>query len=122
MGRDPRKFTSRKVKDSLTAWAEHYRALVLEGTRQPDAIRKALLHLQRFVIHMVEAYGHDRASRWLLHRDTAAWRDSLAVTLAPSTVNGHLASPGFSGQSVAPDWRTRGSCRVLSGGRCHGER
>ncbi|MFI0609572.1 MAG: tyrosine-type recombinase/integrase [Anaerolineae bacterium] len=111
MGRDPRKFTSRKVKDSLTAWAEHYRALVLEGTRQPDAIRKTLLHLQRFVIHMVEAYGHDRASRWL-PRDTTAWRDSLAVTLAPSTVNGHLASlSGFATwvQTQAPELLAAGN-------------
>ena len=97
-GLQRRRIASRKVldlfemaDDSLEGWMNRYRALAVEGVRSEEVAAKIGLHLGRFRSFFVAAYGHDRIStvgRW----DVADWQRELAEGLAPSTVNGHLAS------------------------------
>src|SRR6266542_3701553 len=91
-GKDRRKIASRKVvrvggaavdaDDSLTVWVDRY--------------------LDRFRAFIVAGLGHDRVSA-VTAREVAGWREHLAATevrprrggrtqtLAPATVNNHLA-------------------------------
>jgi integrase len=104
---DLRKFTSRKVNgalaaplvmvngavpDSLSAWMVRYLTLAVVGVRSEAMAHKIALHLERFASFYEEAYGHERIST-CLRRDVAAWQRALAEqSLAPATVNNHLAS------------------------------
>ncbi len=90
------KFSSRKVEtglpDSLAAWIEHYRSLVVTGVRSEAVARKIDLHLGRFQLFFAKSYGHERISA-CVKRDILNWRkDLLFQELAPATVNNHLAS------------------------------
>ena len=97
------KFTSRKVKetleweiaripDSLLAWITRYLHVAVVGVRSEEVTSKIALHLHRFQMFFLEAYGHDRIST-CVRRDVAAWQKQLQVEgMAPSTVNNHLAS------------------------------
>ncbi len=76
---------------SLAAWVESYLALAVAGVRSGEVASKIGLHLGRFCVWFVAAYGHDRISA-VGTRDVAAWQRELAVGLAPATVNSHLAS------------------------------
>ena len=78
--------------DSFAVWAGRYLALVVAGVRSAEIEQKIALHLGRFRDFFQNAYGHDRLST-LLQRDVVAWQRSLTDNgLAPSTVNGHIAS------------------------------
>ena len=79
------------VPDSLAAWMDRYQALAVAGVRSEEVAAKIALHLERFRLFFVEAYGHDRIST-VGRRDVAAWQRHLASELAPATVNNHLAS------------------------------
>jgi len=96
------KFTSRKavesrpaadqVPDSLVAWMNRYLQLVIQGVRSEAVTKKIILHLDRFRQCFEAAYGHDRIST-CLRRDVLAWQTALVnESLAPATVNNHLAS------------------------------
>jgi hypothetical protein len=61
------------------------------GVQVPGLAWKIALHLDRFRTFFLEAYGHERIDA-CLPRDVAAWQRHLAGEMAPSTVNGHLAS------------------------------
>ncbi len=83
---------SETVTDSLEAWIESYLQLAVRGVRGDAISRKIALHLRRFQVFFVDAYGHDRLST-CLRRDVQAWQNSLqAQGLAHSTINNHLAS------------------------------
>lgn len=78
--------------DSFAAWVGRYLALAVAGVRSAEIESKIELHLGRFRDFFQNAYGHDRLST-LLQRDVVAWQRSLMDDgLAPSTVNGHIAS------------------------------
>ncbi len=97
------KFTARKasrvgdtpsgaVPDSLEAWIDRYLALAVRGVRSAGVAEKIALHLARFTAFFVDAYSHDRLST-CLRRDVVAWQAALTgQSLAPATVNNHLAS------------------------------
>ncbi len=83
---------SEAVADSLEAWIESYLQLAVIGVRGDAISQKIALHLRRFQVFFVDAYGHDRLST-CLRRDVQAWQNSLqAQGLAHSTINNHLAS------------------------------
>jgi integrase len=83
---------SEDVPDSLAAWATRYLALAVVGVRSPAVTQKIALHLDRFVAFSIERYGHDHIAT-CLRRDVLAWQKALvADSLAPATVNNHLAS------------------------------
>ena len=97
-GSQPRRFTSRNIRsvfdvveDSLGAWMDRYVMLAVEGVRSDEVRTKIGLHLGRFRVFFVSVYGHDRVST-VGRRDVIGWQRQLAETLAPSTVNSHLAS------------------------------
>ena len=77
--------------DSLQAWTDRYKTLVVEGVRSPQVATKIDLHLDRFRAFFVDVYGHERIST-VGHRDVVDWQRRLAERLAPATVNNHLAS------------------------------
>ena len=77
--------------DSLQAWADRYRTLVVEGLRSPEVAAKIGLHLDRFRGFFVDVYGHERIST-VGRRDAIDWQRRLAEGLAPATVNNHVAS------------------------------
>jgi site-specific recombinase XerD len=78
--------------ESLSAWITRYLTLAVVGVRSEEVADKIALHLQRFTTFYKEAYGHDRI-RNVLKRDVLAWQRSLSdQSLAPATVNNHLAS------------------------------
>ena len=97
-GLQRRRIASREVldlfemaDDSLEGWMDRYQTLVVEGVRSEEVAGKIGLHLGRFRSFFLAAYGHDRIST-VGRRDVADWQRALAEGLAPSTVNGHLAS------------------------------
>ncbi|HYU57846.1 MAG TPA: site-specific integrase [Actinomycetota bacterium] len=106
------------VPDSLEAWIDRYQSLAVAGVRSGEVAAKIVLHLQRFQLFVVEAYGHDRIST-VGRRDVAAWQRHLAAGLAASTVNNHLASlSGFTTwvAAQAPDVFSAGNpSKGLSG-------
>src|SRR5439155_9950382 len=78
--------------DSLTVWVERYRQLAVAGVRSEEVARKIALQLGRFVAFYRDAYGHDRVSA-CLKRDVVGWQQPLIdQSLAPATVNNHLAA------------------------------
>ena len=77
--------------DSLQAWTDRYRTLVVEGVRSPEVAAKIGLHLDRFRGFFVGLYGHERIST-VGRRDVVDWQRGLAEKLAPATVNNHVAS------------------------------
>ena len=77
--------------DSLQAWTDRYKTLVVEGVRSPQVAAKIDLHLDRFLAFFSELYGHERISTVGL-RDVIDWQRGLADKLSPATVNNHLAS------------------------------
>ena len=77
--------------DSLQAWADRYKTLVVEGVRSPEVAAKIDLHLERFRAFFIELCGHERIST-VGRRDVIDWQRRLAEKLAPATVNNHLAS------------------------------
>jgi len=79
------------VPDSLAAWMDRYRTLAVAGVRSGEVAAKIALHLERFRLFVVDAYGHDRIST-VGRRDVAAWQRHLGGDLAASTANNHLAS------------------------------
>src|SRR5215216_2863115 len=99
-------FTSRKVEgalvpfagavpdtvEALSAWVTRYLALAVVGVRSEEVADKIALHLERFASFYQNAYGHERI-RNVLKRDVLAWQRALSdQSLAPATVNNHLAS------------------------------
>jgi integrase len=111
-GQDRRKNTSRKIAtapgrtqradDSLAVWAEHYLGLAVRGARSAEVAGKITRHLDGFRAFLAAGLGHDRLSA-VTPREVAAWREHLAATvvrtlanghaqtMAPATVNNHLA-------------------------------
>src|SRR6266511_483778 len=111
-GKDRRKIASRKVvrvggaavdaDDSLTVWVDRYLDLAFRGVRSAEVAAKIARHLDRFRAFIVAGLGHDRFSA-VTAREVAGWREHLAATevrprrggrtqtLAPATVNNHLA-------------------------------
>ena len=77
--------------DSLQAWTDRYKTLVVEGVRSPEVAAKIGLHLDRFRGFFVDVYGHERVST-VGRRDVVDWQRGLAEGLAPATVNNHVAS------------------------------
>ena len=77
--------------DSLQAWTDRYKALVVEGVRSPQVAAKIDLHLDRFRAFFVDVYGHERIST-VGRRDVIDWQRQLTERLAPATVNNHVAS------------------------------
>lgn len=74
------------------AWTERYLAFVVRGIRSAAVTDKITLHLERFRLHFLDAYGHEGMSA-CLRRDVLAWQRALRSRgLAPATVNNHLAS------------------------------
>lgn len=70
----------------------HYLEQAFLGTRSPAVQQKVTLHLQRFIESFERTYGHDRVAIWG-QRDTITWRQQLkAQSLAPATINNHMAS------------------------------
>jgi site-specific recombinase XerD len=111
-GQDRRKIASRKMlevagaaaegDDHLAVWVERYLDLGVRGVRSPEVAAKIARHLDRFRAFLAEGLGHDRISA-VTPREVAAWREHLAATavrsrrdgrtqtMAPATVNNHLA-------------------------------
>ncbi|HUY51799.1 MAG TPA: tyrosine-type recombinase/integrase [Streptosporangiaceae bacterium] len=108
---DRREFASRKVvtvlgapaeDDSVTGWAGAYLAAAVHGVRSAEVTGKIARHLDRFTAFVLDGFGHDRIGT-VTGREVALWRDHLsatlvrtladgrAVTMAPATVNNHLA-------------------------------
>ncbi len=80
------------VPDSLEAWIDRYLELIVRGVRSDAVTAQIALHLDRYRVHFVETYGHDRISA-CLPRDVRDWQEALVRRgLAPATVNGHMAS------------------------------
>jgi integrase len=91
-----------EADDSLAAWVERYLKLAVCGVRSAEVEAKIARHLARFQVWFVEGFGHDRLSA-VTPREVAAWREHLAATavrprrdgrdqtMAPATVNNHLA-------------------------------
>lgn len=88
-------FASRNDRDasgmSVESWIEWYMTLAVVGIRSEEVAAKISLHLDRFRAYFIETYGHDRVST-IGSRDVAGWQRTLAQSLAPATVNNHLAS------------------------------
>jgi integrase len=78
--------------DSLSTWIERYLQLAVRGVRSANVVQKITLHLHRFRLFIEDAYGHERLSL-CLRRDVFAWQTALLnQSLAPATINNHLAS------------------------------
>src|ERR1035438_8953926 len=77
--------------ETLAAWIDDYLSLAVTGVRSPAVAAKITLHLARFRGFFLQAYGHERLAG-CLPRDVLAWQQHLHQTLAPATVNNHLAS------------------------------
>ncbi len=91
------------LEDDLPVWMQAYLDLAVEGVRSQAIADKIELHLDRFADFYLRRYGHLRLST-VLKRDVLEWMKALRAeeteagepaTLAPATVNNHLAS--FSG-------------------------
>jgi site-specific recombinase XerD len=111
-GQDRRKIASRKVlevsgaapkaDDSLTVWVDRYLELAVCGVRSAEVGAKIARHLDRFRTWFADGFGHDRLSA-VTSREIRAWREHLTATvvrqlrdsrpqtMAPATVNNHLA-------------------------------
>jgi integrase len=111
-GQDRHKIASRKMlsvasgtettEDSLAVWIERYLELAVRGARSAEVEAKIARHLDRFRAWFADGFGHDRLGA-ITPREVAGWREHLAatagrtlrdghtVTLAPATVNNHLA-------------------------------
>src|SRR4051812_44174279 len=77
---------------NLSAWITRYLTLAVVGVRSQAVADKIALHLERFNTFFMEAYGHERVGN-VLKRDVLAWQHALSdASLAPATVNNHLAS------------------------------
>jgi integrase len=109
---DRRKIASRKVlgvagaaagdDDSLAVWVQRYLDLGVRGVRSAEVEAKIGRHLQRFQTWFQAGFGHDRIPA-VTSREVAGWREHLAATvvrtrrdgrtqtMAPATVNNHLA-------------------------------
>jgi len=109
---DRRKIASRKMlrvagasaggDDSLAVWVQRYLDLGVRGVRSAEVEAKIGRHLQRFQNWFQAGLGHDRVSA-VTPREVAGWREHLAATvvrqrrdggthtMAPATVNNHLA-------------------------------
>lgn len=71
---------------------DQYQQVAVQGVGSRAVARKIALHLNRFLRHFEESYGHDRIST-CVKRDVLAWQQDLrARGLAPATINNHLAS------------------------------
>lgn len=78
--------------DSLAAWITHYQQFAVAGVRSPAVAAKIALHLDRFLTYFQTTYQHDHIST-CLRRDVLGWQTHLQMaSLAPATVNNHLAS------------------------------
>src|SRR6266542_6156611 len=111
-GPDRRKIASRKVlevagaaakaDDSLAVWVDRYLELAVRGVRSAEVAAKIARHLDRFRTWFAAGFGHDRIAA-VTPREIRAWREHLAATvarqlrdgrpqtMAPATVNNHLA-------------------------------
>jgi integrase len=111
-GQDRRKITSRKVvrvggrptaaDDSLAVWADRYLDLAVRGARSAEVAAKITRHLASFHAWFASGFGHDHISA-VTPREVTGWREHLAATvvrtladgrsqtMAPATVNNHLA-------------------------------
>jgi integrase len=111
-GQDRRKIASRKMLEvageaaeadhRLAVWVERYLALAVRGVRSPEVEAKIARHLERFQTWFQVGFGHDRINA-VTAREVAGWREHLAATvvrqrregraqtMAPATVNNHLA-------------------------------
>jgi integrase len=109
---DPPEFASRKVlavlgvpaEDGQTIgfWMDAYLSAAVRGVRSAEVAGKISRHLRRFQDWFVEGFGHDRIAA-VTAREVAGWREHLAATIvreltsgrgqtmAPATVNNHLA-------------------------------
>lgn len=109
---DPREFTSRKVlavlgmptegSETLAFWVEAHQVAAVHGVRSPEVTGTIARHLGRFRDWFTEGFGHDRITA-VTAREITLWRDHLATTvvrtrtdgqhqtMAPATVNNHLA-------------------------------
>ena len=109
---DRRKIASRKIlgiapadagaNDSLAVWIQRYLDLAVHGIRSAEVQAKIARHLQRFHTWFQTGFGHDHISA-VTPREVAGWREHLAATvvrqrrdgrtqtIAPATVNNHLA-------------------------------
>jgi site-specific recombinase XerD len=109
---DPREFASRKVltvlgvptedPETLGFWVEAYLAAAVRGVRSVEIAGKIARHLARFRDWFTEGFGHDRIAA-VTTREITLWREHLAATvvrtlaegreqtMAPATVNNHLA-------------------------------
>ena len=88
--------------DTIEFWIAAYRAVAVEGVRSAEVATKIARHLDRFQDWFTDGYGHDRIAA-VTPREITAWRDHLAATtvrvliegraqtMAPATVNNHLA-------------------------------
>src|SRR5712692_9485112 len=84
--------TAPATVDSLSVWSARYQQLAVAGVRSAEVAKKIALQLGRFIAFYQDAYGHDRVST-CLKRDVVAWQEHLqAQSLAPATVNNHLAA------------------------------
>ncbi len=91
-----------ETEDSLAIWAERYLALAVRGVRSAEVAAKIARHLDRFHAFIIAGFGHDRIAT-VTPREVAGWREHLAATvvrtrrdgrpqtMAPATVNNHLA-------------------------------
>lgn len=80
------------IADSLEAWIAQFLQFTVTGVRSGDVAQKMTLHLSRFQMFYLDAYGHDRIST-CLKRDVVAWQHHLeAQGLVHATTNNHLAS------------------------------
>jgi site-specific recombinase XerD len=86
----------------VATWIERYLELAVHGARSAEVEAKIARHLARFQAFITAGIGHDRIAA-VTAREVAAWREHLAatvartlrdgrtVTMAPATVNNHLA-------------------------------
>jgi integrase len=109
---DPGEFASRKVltvlgvtaeeAETLGFWIQAYLTAAVRGVRSPEVAGKIARHLGRFRDWIIGGFGHDRVCA-VTAREVTGWREHLAATevrslaedraqtMAPATVNNHLA-------------------------------
>jgi hypothetical protein len=78
--------------EALSGWLTRYLTLAVVGVRSEEVADKLALHLQRFATFYKEAYGHERVRNGLKWDVLAGQRALADQSLAPATVNNHLAS------------------------------
>jgi integrase len=109
---NPGQFASRKVlsvlgvpdtgSETASFWIEAYLTAAVRGVRSPEVAGKISRHLSRFRDWLLAGFGHDRVAA-VTTREVTGWREHLAAspirtladgraqTMAPATVNNHLA-------------------------------